>query len=328
LENYFPDDSNGIFLVNVKQILSSPAYTKNFQKQLEGLIAMDQVQPWLKDCGFDPLKDIDLAAIIMSPSAQPMDSPGSGGPFVIVQGRFDPVKIQAKADQIVKDGLGGGIIKSSKAGDTTIYEVALPHGPAFFVCLVDKTTLVGAPVKDLAIEALDKAAGKKTTKLKNAALKKMLEKMDPKNSLSVVGLSDMMIGGHSSVTVQCGARRVESHVDTLADNGIESVEAAITVGDEIKGKVTFTTKDANKAKELAKTLEGGIERAINNGAKENVPEVTTMVEALKSIKTSTKEEKIVMEGHANAGVIQAFFSFAFVGRASAPVRAVPLPCPE
>jgi len=157
----------------------------------------------------------------------------------------------------------------------------------------------------------------------------MLEKMDPKNALSMVGLSDMMIGGHSSVTVQCGvARKIESHVDTLADNGIESVEAAITVGDDIKGKVTFTTKDANKAKELAKTFETGIERAINEGAKENIPEVTTMVEALKSIKTSTKEEKIVMEGHGNAGVIQAFFSYALVGRASAPTRAVAPPCPE
>ena len=322
LEKYFPDDSNGIFLVNIKQILSSPAYTKNFQKQLEGLIAMDQVQPWLKDCGFDPLKDIDLAAVIMSPSAQPTDSPGSGGPFVIVQGRFDPVKFQAKADQIVKDGLGGGIIKSSKAGDTTIYEVALPHGPTFFVCLVDKTTLVGAPVKDLAIEALDKAAGKKSTKLKNVALKKMLDKMDPKNALRMVGMSDMVIGGHSSVTVQCGARRVESHVDTLADNGIESVEAAITVGDDIKGKVTFTSKDANKAKELAKTFESGIERAINKGARENVPEATTMVEVLKSIKTSTKEEKIVMEGHAGAEAIQAFLSVVFTVRLPAP------PCPE
>jgi hypothetical protein len=92
--------------------------------------------------------------------------------------------------------------------------------------------------------------------------------------------------------------------------------------------VTFTTKDANKAKEMAKTLEGGIERAINEGAKESAPEVTTMVEALKSIKTSTKEEKIVMEGHANAGVIQALFSYVLVGRASAPTRAVAPPCPE
>jgi len=326
LEKYFPDDSNGIFLVNLKQILSSPAYTKNFQKQLEGLIAMDQVQPWVKDCGFDPLKDIDLAAVIMSPSAQPMDSPGSGGPFVIVQGRFDPVKFQAKADQIVKDGLGGGIIKSSKAGDTSIYEVALPHGPPFFVCLLDKTTLIGAPVKDLVIEALDKAAGKKTAKLKNAALKKMLEKMDPKNALSMVGLSDMVIGGHSSVTVQCGvARKVESHVDTLADNGIESVEAAITVGDDIKGKVTFTTKDGNKAKELAKTFETGIERAIDAGAKQNVPEVTTMVEVLKSIKSSTKEEKIVMEGRAGAEAIQAILRYFLLD--IAPARAVAPPCP-
>ncbi|MFL5244636.1 MAG: hypothetical protein ACJ8FY_21250 [Gemmataceae bacterium] len=327
LEKYFPDDSNGIVLINVKQILASPAYTKMYQKQVEGLLAMDQVQPWLKDCGFNPLKDIDLAAVIMSPSAQPMNSPGSGGPFIIFQGRFDPVKFQAKADQIVKDGMGGGIFKSSKAGDTTIYEVGFPHGPTFFACLLDKTTLVAAPVKDLAVEALDKAAGKKTTKLKNEALKKKLDKMDPKNSVTMVGMGDMVIGGHSSVTIQCGVQRVESHSDTLADNGIETAEAAIVVSDDIKGKVTLTTKDAEKAKELAKTMETGIERAIDEGTKQNIPEVTTMVEALKSIKTSTKEEKILMEGKANPGVIQSFFSYVLMGR-SAPATRVAPPCPQ
>src|SRR5579859_3836766 len=66
LEKYFPDDANAVLLVNVKAILTSPLYAKNFSKQVEGLLAMEQVKPFLKDCGFDPVKDIDLAAFVMS----------------------------------------------------------------------------------------------------------------------------------------------------------------------------------------------------------------------------------------------------------------------
>src|SRR5258707_14037751 len=53
LEKYFPDDANGIVLLNVKQAVSSPVFTKNYQKKAEELLRMTHVQSWLKECGLD-----------------------------------------------------------------------------------------------------------------------------------------------------------------------------------------------------------------------------------------------------------------------------------
>src|SRR5262249_32482587 len=44
VHKFLPDDSGGVFLVNIKQIVASPLYTKNFQKQVDELLKKDEVQ--------------------------------------------------------------------------------------------------------------------------------------------------------------------------------------------------------------------------------------------------------------------------------------------
>jgi hypothetical protein len=327
VEKYFPDDANAALVINVKGILSSPLYAKNFSKQVEGLLALDQAKPFLKDCGFDPLKDIDMAAVVMSPSAQQVNAPGPVGPFLVVQGRFDPVKFQAKADQFAKDGLVGVPVKASKAGDANLYEITMPHGQPVFACLLDKTALVVAPTKELVLEALDKSSGKKTTKLKNASLKKMLDNMDPKSAVSAVALGELVMGGSVSTTVRCGVPMTVSHTMTLANEGIEAVQAGFSAGDEIKGKVTFTAKDADKAKALGKTMEVGLEGAIADVTKQNSDEFKKLGEVLKTIKVNTKDDTIVMEGHGGADALQALVATWFLRSFAVESKPVPRsPC--
>jgi len=333
LEKYFPDDANGVVVFNVKQALSSPVFTKNYQKKVEELLKMDQVQPWLKDGGFDPLKDIDRIAAVMAPSGQPMNAPGSGAPLLIVQGRFDLEKFVAKADQIVKDGLGGGIIKSSKAGEATLYEVGFPFGPTIFICLVDKNTLMAAPVKDMAVEALDRAAGRKSAKMKNPALQKLLEKMDPKQAVNVAFLGEMIVGGGVTTNIKGGGNVTETHTITLADQGIEAIQGSMTIADDIKGKVAISAKNVEKAKELGKIIEAGLAQAIKEGEKEaaRMKELTSVVDMLKTVKTGVKEDTITLEGQGGPDIIQSLFTSFFFARAESrpvPAGAVPPPCPE
>jgi hypothetical protein len=95
------------------------------------------------------------------------------------------------------------------------------------------------------------------------------------------------------------------------------------VGDDIMGKVAFTAKDADKAKALSKTMEAGLESAIADAAKQNNKEIKTVGEVLKTVKITTKDDTIVMEGHGGADAIQAFFNgVLFWGAASevAPAR--------
>jgi hypothetical protein len=324
LEKYLPNDATAVLVINVKEILSSPLYAKNFSKQVEGLLAMDQVKPLLADCGFDPLRDIDLAGFAMTP--RPLDQPGSGAPLIVFQGRFDPVKFHAKANQFVKDGLLGFPVKTSKEGDANLFEITLPFGQAIFACLLDKSTLVLAPTKELVLDALEKSSGKKTTKLKSATLKKMLDDMDPKNVVSAAAIGEMVTGG--SVSTSCiGVPRTESHVMTLVDQGIEAVQAGFSVGDNIKGKVTITAKDADMAKALGKTMEGGLEQAIADLAKQNDKDMKTVLEVLKTIKVNTKDNAIKMEGHGGADSILAVIGTWYLRGVRSDVENVtPPPC--
>src|SRR5262249_39844351 len=154
LDKYLLDDTDFVLSMNVKQVLSSPAFTKHYQKQVDGLLKMEPVQRVLKDSGFDPLKDVDRLMLAMGKSGHQVDihpnprgptGPASG-PILPLQGRFDPAKLQAKAEQLRKDF--PQLLKPHQVGAAQVYEIH--DGPRFifFVALVDKTTLVAAPRKN------------------------------------------------------------------------------------------------------------------------------------------------------------------------------------
>src|SRR5262245_37264320 len=91
------DDANFVLSFDVKQILHTPAFTKEYQKQLEQLLEQEAVKTALKDTSFNPLTDIDEVRIVLGTSSLPpegelekSDGSGSGsGPLILIQGRFD-----------------------------------------------------------------------------------------------------------------------------------------------------------------------------------------------------------------------------------------------
>src|SRR5262249_39603493 len=93
-DKYLLDDTDAVLTVNVKQITASPVYTKNFQKQVEGLLKMEPVANVLKGTGVDPLKDIERATLVTGrscygPEGQVKEpSKISGGPLIIAQGNL------------------------------------------------------------------------------------------------------------------------------------------------------------------------------------------------------------------------------------------------
>src|SRR5947209_6915436 len=69
LDKLLPDDCNFVLSIHVKQILASPLFTKEHQKQVDVLLKMEAVQAVLKDTGFNPLKDVDRLMVILCPSS-------------------------------------------------------------------------------------------------------------------------------------------------------------------------------------------------------------------------------------------------------------------
>src|SRR5262249_38311994 len=147
--------------INVEQLLASPLYKQNYQKQAEELLKMEAVQAVLKDTGLDPLKDLKRVTLVTGRSCPPdVEKTGKMGmPVVILEGHFDKAKLQAKAEQLAKDGKA---LKIHAVGDDKVYEVLnLPGNEKGFVALVGEDTLVASGLKEQVVTALEKAAGKK-----------------------------------------------------------------------------------------------------------------------------------------------------------------------
>lgn len=324
MEKFFPEDSNGVFVVNIKALLTSKAFDKTYKKELEGLLSLPQVQPWLKDCGMDPIKDLDRAAIVFAPSVGQKEMMG-GPTFFILQGQFDMPKLQAKLDQIIKDGMDGGIIKSTMVGEHKIYELSFAFGPSIAFAVADKNTLVATSLKDFTVEAIERGNGKKKTELKNTKFKKLLEKVDPKSVMAGVMTDETIVGGSSTVRNVGGANIVDYKAMTLADDGIKSVVASFYVDEEIRGKVSLTAQDADKAKEINKGFEQGRERGIQELEKmaQQQTEMAPLVDVMKGIKNSLENDVVTFEGKAKGEAGRALIMSWFMARSAPAVPVKP-----
>jgi hypothetical protein len=316
IDKYLPDETGGVFVVDVKQILASKAFTKDVKKQIEDVLKMEEVQMVLKDSGFDPLKDVDRIIWAFTSRTEVT------GPFIfVVEGRFDAKKLEAKAEQLSTQFPG---IKPIEIGKTKAYEMSLgPPEPAY-VALVDKGVLVFAVSKQDLTEAIEKAGGKRKTEFKSKNLAKLIAKMDPKLAVNVACAGEMPTGG-SARSVPGG--RVVCEIFTLADQGIESVTGGLTVGEDIQGKVNFTAKDAEGAKKLAAEFEAGIAKATAELTKqaEVQKELAPLIDVFKSLKVTTKEQTITIEGKGGADAVVATIKSWFTLRQSAPARVPPPP---
>jgi hypothetical protein len=317
VHKFLPDDSGGVFVVNIKQIVASPLYTKNFQKQVDELLKKDEVQTILKDAGLDPHKDIDRIILTIVPST----NNGLSGPFVVCEGRFDPTKLQAATEAA---GKKYGSVKPVEMGKTKVYELAVPGSPSF-LALVDKNTILFAESKDYIAEALEKAAGKRKTEFKSKGLGDLIEKMDPKQIFSIAATGDLIMGGSVSTNAMGVVTR---QVMTLGQQGIDSLTGGLTIEDSvIKGKGTLTSPNAETAAKVSEQFQAGLKQAIDEVTKLATvqKEFAPLVDVLKSVKVSAKEDKIMVEGQGGTEAIEALIKSFFFARASAPVPVAPPP---
>src|SRR6266851_5895681 len=195
IDPYLPNDTEAVLTINVRQILDAPFIKKDaFAEFRKSLDERSGALKHLKDLDLDPQKDFD-SIVLANSNGDPDRS------LLIVHGRFEVAKFEAKANEIAKaqpdqwtvttipDGAGGQykVLKSAKWFDFSGVRPALKNKPAY-IALLDKRVLVAAPEKDLIIDALDKAQGRKKTALKSKELGQLLEKANGKQSIWIAML--------------------------------------------------------------------------------------------------------------------------------------------
>jgi len=293
VDRYLPDDTEVVVTLNVRQVLDSNLVKKFGLDQLrEAIKANDEVNAVLKDLGFDPLKDVERV-IVASPGGTDQDKG-----LVIVHGKYDLAKFKAKGEESAKDY--GDIVKIHKVksgrDEFIIYEVILPdQGQSLFVALPTDSTLLLSGGKDYVVDALKKTGRKGKPTLKNKDFQAVLERLNAKQSLSLVALGSALRKGGLAETP---AKDVLERIDALG--------GGITISDDVKMEVVIGAKNADDAKLIHRKLTDGINQAVGvlallAGAQ---PELTPVVEVLKTLTTTTKDKTITIKGQISADVIQ------------------------
>jgi hypothetical protein len=289
-DKLLPNDTETVFTINVKQIVTSPLLTKTHlvDKAKEALKDQAEAHQVLTDLGFDPFTDFDSLTVA-----------GCGGSetdkgLVIVHGKFDTAKIKAKAEEVAKDM--ENVLKIHKVPDGSggmieLYETTLPAPggapQALFVALVGKNTLVASPGKDYVLDAIDKQAGKKKSQLKNKALQELLTHIDGDQSLWLAVLGDTLL--KSPLASNDDAKEV---FEKLSD-----ATAGITFGKDLKLAAAVTAKNDDDAKVLGDKMRKGLNQAVGaamlfGGGNE---QLAPLIDILKAVKPKIKGKVIGVE---------------------------------
>jgi len=280
VDKYLPDDTEMVVSVNVKQIVESELFKKNIEaKAREALKNQDELQDALKDLGFDPFTDIERVIAARPAGAEPDRG------LLIVHGKFDLDRFQAKAEKIAKDQpdlLKVHKVANNAGGKFLVYEVALgEQAPPLFVALPNKSTLLASPGKDYIVDAFKKDK----PSLKNKDIAALLERMNDKQGVSVAVVGEALVKGASAEVKDLFSK-------------VDAVGGGVTVGDEIKIEVAVSAKSAGDAKAIKDELDGGLKQArltLAALAFADSKQIDALLDLVNSVKASVKEKTVLIK---------------------------------
>ena len=272
-----PADTQALIHLNFRAMIDSPLAKKmGIEKKSEIIKALDFDVEFIAEIGFDPLKDIDSITIA---------APGGGDMekgLIIVAGKFKADKLLAKLNEEAKNN--NNKVKTHKAGDKTIFEVKefnfSQQVPIFY--MIASNTILASTQK----EYLEKAFANSGSKLANKDFSALVEKLDPDLAISMVAVSSAF-----------PSKAIPEPYKAIIE-GIDSIIGGIGVDEDVSLKINVFTKDEDSAKKLKETLDQGMAQALGflglMAAQEK--ELTPVLEFVKSMKTSSKEKMMSLEG--------------------------------
>ena len=277
-----PADTQALIRFNFRAMIDSPLAKKMGEKEI--IKALDFDVEILAEMGFDPLKDIDSITIA---------APGGGDMekcLIILTGKFKADKLVAKANE---DAKNNECVKIHKAGDKTIFESKdfFPDQQVpMFMMIASNSTILASTQK----EHLEKALANSGSKLANKDFSALIEKLDPDLAISMVAVSSAF-----------PSKAIPEPYKAIIE-GIDSIIGGIGIDEDVTLKINVFTKDEDSSKKLKETLDQGMAQALGflglMAAQEK--ELTPVLEFVKSMKTSSKEKMMSLEGKLPSKMIE------------------------
>lgn len=280
VDKFVPNGSDAVVVVNVRQLTESTVFKNNEPLFKDMLQSNGEAQKALEVLGINPFKDV-YAVVVAWAAGKPEDR------FVIVEGRFDRAKIEAKSEDVASDPKNG--LKVIKHGNAKLFETTGKGGPGFGAILSDRIIVIG-PKKELVMDAIDKQAGKKKTELKKEVAT-LLDKVDSKQSISIVALADGL---------GAQGQQVQEFV-----NNLKNITGGVAVSDEVKADIVLAAKDDKGARNVAETLEAGINQIKGLVAlmANNQKELAPAIDVLNTVKVVTAGTNVSLKGLVSKNVI-------------------------
>jgi hypothetical protein len=241
--NWFPDDTELVVVVNLKQIFSSemiraqPDAVGELNDVLGQFAGVHAVQKYLKEAGLDAFRDLTRVTFVYTGAKDPRVS------FLVLEGEFaaDKLNAAARAD--------GAALRAKKSGADTVYEIAPRGEKRFYATLVNPSTLLAAASEEALADARGRTAGARKSGLKKE-IRTALEAADDNQSVAFVS------GGAAF------ARRVEGLSLPRAESAVtflrtlDAFAGGVTLAKDVRFRLTFNAESEEAAKKLTESANG------------------------------------------------------------------------
>jgi hypothetical protein len=238
----FPDDTNLVLTLNLKQIRTSPLVIAEkdalaaAKRMLERLAGSQPLLGCLNEAGVDLFRDCERLSL----AGVKAKEPGIG--FIVVEADFTALKLKDRLSELAK--IRPAALTIAVAGGATTYEIGAADGPCRFAALVDGNTLIVATTRELLTDGIARCNGSKASGMPGG-LKALLDASDANQSFGVAASGPAL----AQLLHWASLPNAETAIAALK-NG-EGMSAGITLARDVQFHVAIHVREAEAAKQLA-----------------------------------------------------------------------------
>lgn len=291
--NYFPDDTEVVVSINLKQLFSAeavkaqPDAVGELKEVLGEFAGVHAVEKYLKEAGLDAFRDLTRVTYVYTGSKKPDVS------FLVLEGAFGAGKLSAAAKA------EGAALRGKKVGDHTVYEVTPRGEKRFYAALVAPSTLLVATTAEALADALARAAGSKKSGLKKE-MRKLLESTEDRQSVAFVSTGPAFASFVEGVSLP-NAESAVAFLQTL-----DAFSGGITLARGVQFQLTLNAGSDETAKKLTDGANSGL-RLLVTLAQRNAEQdarYLPVVDVVKSLRFTNQNAEILFRGEVSLATLE------------------------
>jgi alkylhydroperoxidase family enzyme len=320
---YFPDDTELVLTVNLKQIRSCElvAREKDALDQPRAMLnrwAGDlPVLKCLRDAGLDPFRDLTAISFVGPRGKEPKVS------FLVLEGDFGALKLRESLADLARRS--PATLRIATSGGDTTYEMGAAGNGRHHAALVNNTTLIVATTKEGLTEAMARSDGTEKTGLPSQ-LRTLLGAANDKQSISFVA------SGPALSLLLDGASLPNAQTTVAALKASDGFWGAVTLSKGVDFQLGVYARDDQTAKKIADAGGNAVQnlRGLARQAAQEDAKLLPVADIVNSFRVRSQGPVVLLDGGASLDVIERLMPSFPAGKTAAGAvrRAAHVPVPS